>query len=93
MDRIELGEIEAALLSHADIAEVAVVVVGKEMTARLAAFVVTKNHALSLIDIKQYCSSKLPRYMIVDKVYFLDSLPQNRNGKTDRLKLLELAEK
>lgn len=91
--RIELGEIEAALLSHIDITEVAVVVVGKEMTARLAAFIVTKNRTLSLINIKQYCASRLPRYMIIDKVYFLDNLPQNRNGKTDRRKLLELAEK
>lgn len=87
--RIELGEIEAALLSHVDIVEAAVVVAGEGMAARLLAFLATKNNALSLIDIKQYCSSKLPRYMIVDRVYFLESLPRNRNGKIDRNKLFE----
>ncbi|WP_414621555.1 amino acid adenylation domain-containing protein [Calothrix sp. CCY 0018] len=89
--RIELGEIEAALLSHLDIIEAAVVVADRGMAARLLAFLVTKNHALSLIDIKQYCSSRLPRYMIVDRVYFLEYLPRNPNGKIDRNKLLESA--
>lgn len=87
--RIELGEIEAALLSHVDIVEAVVVVANQGMAARLLAFLVTKNNALSLIDIKQYCSSKLPRYMIVDRVYFLESLLRNRNGKVDRKKLFE----
>ncbi|MEA5596089.1 amino acid adenylation domain-containing protein [Rivularia sp. UHCC 0363] len=87
--RIELGEIEAALLSHIDIVEAAVVVANQGMAARLLAFLVAKNNALSLINIKQYCSSRLPRYMIVDQVYFLECLPMNRNGKIDRRKLLE----
>lgn len=91
--RIELGEIEAALISHVDIVEAAVVVVGEGMAARLLAFLVTKNNALSLIDIKQYCSSKLPRYMIVDRVHFLEYLPKNRNGKIDRNKLFESVRK
>lgn len=87
--RIEIGEIEAALLSHVDIIEAGVCVAGKGMAARLLAFLVTENRTLSLIDIKQYCSSRLPRYMIVDKIHFLESLPRNRNGKIDRKKLLE----
>ncbi|NJO61713.1 MAG: amino acid adenylation domain-containing protein [Richelia sp. RM2_1_2] len=87
--RIELGEIEAALLSHLDIVEAAVVVANQGIAARLLAFLVTKNQTLSLINIKQYCSSKLPRYMIVDRVYFLEYLPRNRNGKIDRNKLFE----
>lgn len=87
--RIEIGEIEATLLSHMDIIEANVVVENEGMAARLVAFIVTKNQALSLIDIKQYCSSKLPRYMIVDRVYFLKDLPRNSNGKIDRKKLLE----
>ena len=90
--RIEPGEIEAALLALPEAIEAAVVVVGEGMNARLVACLVTRVNSLSLLKVKQHCASLLPRYMIVDKVYFLKALPRNRNGKVDRMKLLHLIE-
>lgn len=91
--RIELGEIEAALLTHAAIKEAAVVVSGSGIDARLVAFLVPADGSAvpSLLDVKKHCSERVPRYMIVDRVCPLHSLPRTRNGKVDRLTLAEKA--
>jgi amino acid adenylation domain-containing protein len=86
--RVELGDIEAALEEHQAIHEAAVVVSGSGIGARLVAFVVsTADKPLTLLDIKRHCAERLPRYMIVDDVHFLNTLSRTRNGKIDRLKL------
>jgi len=91
--RVELGEIEAALGGHTDIHEVAVVVSGSNMNTRLIAFIVCNgNTCPTFLDIKRHCAERLPRYMIVDDVSFLNELPRTRNGKVDRLKLKQDAE-
>jgi amino acid adenylation domain-containing protein len=87
--RVELGDIEAALEEHPDIHEVAALVIGSGMQARLIAYVVinTNKQAPSLLEIKRHCAERLPRYMIVDVVRVLPALPRTRNGKVDRLAL------
>lgn len=87
--RIELGEIEAALLSHPDVREVAVAVRGEGVEAKLVAFVATRSAGeLGLLAVKRHCAERLPRYMIVDEVRTVASLPRTRNGKIDRRSLL-----
>ncbi|MDQ2716673.1 MAG: amino acid adenylation domain-containing protein [Chloroflexota bacterium] len=86
--RVELGDIEAALAAHPGIFEVAVAALGSGLAVRLVAFVVaTDGAAPSLLEIKRHCAEHLPRYMIVDTVCFLPTLPRTRNGKVDRLAL------
>lgn len=88
--RIELGDIEAALGQYPGIREVAVVVEGSGVEARLIAFIVSNGaRPPTLLDIKRHCAERLPRYMIVDEVRFLPALPRTRNGKIDRLKLTQ----
>ena len=84
--RVELGEVEAPLLTHPEIAEAAVAVVGSAVEARLVAFLVTASQ-LALLETKRHCAERLPRHMIVDNAIFLDPLPRTRNGKVDRLTL------
>jgi len=89
-NRIELGDIEAALEQHPQIREVAVVVSGSGMEARLIAFIAsTTDEPPTLLDIKRHCAERLPRYMIVDGARFIPALPRTRNGKVDRLKLTQ----
>jgi clorobiocin biosynthesis protein CloN4 len=89
--RIELGAIETVLASLDGIQEVAVVVAGNGLDARLVAFaVLTDNRQLSLLDLKRHCATYLPRYMIVDTLRVLPYLPRTRNGKVDRLALATL---
>ncbi len=86
--RVELGDIEAALEEPPDIHEVTVTVSGSGVDSRLVSFVVCQDHEFpTFLDIKRHCAERLPRYMIVDDVRFLDKLPRTRNGKVDRLKL------
>jgi acyl-coenzyme A synthetase/AMP-(fatty) acid ligase len=40
--------------------------------------------------VKRHCAERLPRYMIVDEVRYLESLPRTRNGKIDRLELANI---
>ncbi len=87
--RIEIGDIEVALEEHPALLEVAVTVFGTGLNARLVAFVVPINpHAApSLLELKRQCAERLPRYMIIDEVCTLSTLPRTRNGKIDRLAL------
>ncbi len=89
--RIELGDIEAALADLAGVHEVAVVVHGSGVDAKLVAFMTSTNGALPpLLAVKRQCATRLPRYMIVDEVHSLDALPRTRNGKVDRMELQKM---
>ncbi len=83
--RVELGEVETALRHHPEIGEVAATVVGSAMEAKLVAVAVprTERH-VPLLELKTHCAKFVPRYMIIDRVVWLDTLPRTRNGKVDR---------
>jgi clorobiocin biosynthesis protein CloN4 len=86
--RIELGEIETALARHPAVAEVAVVVAGAGIDARLRAVIVPRpGERVTLLGMKAHCAAHLPRYMIVDEVSSVEELPRTANGKTDRAAL------
>lgn len=87
--RIELGDIEVAIAQHPSVHEVAMVVTGEGMSARLVAFVAppTGTPPPALLELKRHCSERLPRYMIVDDLIVLPSLHRTRNGKVDRIRL------
>jgi amino acid adenylation domain-containing protein len=87
--RIELGEIESALEEHQSVGQAVVVVRGDERGgSRLVAYVVTVNRGqITLNDLREHLISRLPRYMLPDKVITLPSLPVTVNGKIDRSRL------
>jgi clorobiocin biosynthesis protein CloN4 len=85
--RIELGDVEAALGAHPDVREVAVVVRGEGTAARLVAVVAAGARRPHLLELKRHCAERLPRFMIVDDVNYLEALPRTRNGKVDRIAL------
>ena len=85
--RIELGGDRGRLARARRSREAAVVPHGEGASCRLVAFVVAREQRPSLLALKQHCAERLPRYMIVDRVRYVDSLPRNANGKVDRKKL------
>lgn len=91
--RIEPGEIEVALMAHPSITEAAVIGSGSGMSAKLIAFIATRDglEAPSLLELKRHCAERLPRYMVVDEVRRLAALPRTLNGKVDRRSLTEKA--
>lgn len=88
-NRIELGEVEAALEEHPDLARVVAVVVGDGLTAALHAVAVPAGaRRPGPLEVRRWCSDRLPAYMIVDTVHYTDTLPLTPNGKADRAAVL-----
>ena len=87
--RIELDEIESVLLAHPDVREAAVVALpDEEIGARLRAFVASHNGAaLGHAALTEHCASRLPQYMIPERIDLRDVLPKTSTGKIDRVKL------
>lgn len=90
--RVELGEIEAALYSHESVDEAAVVATpDQENGVLIRAYLNwSGDKPPSLIAMKQFCSKKLPLYMIPDKFTAVGVLPKTSTAKVDYQKLLDL---
>jgi acyl-coenzyme A synthetase/AMP-(fatty) acid ligase len=91
--RVELGEIEVALSNHPDVSEAAVIARSDTdgqvtVEAFLAWSAATEP---SVIQLKRFCSTVLPAYMVPDKFTFLPSLPKTSTDKVDYQKLKEMA--
>jgi len=83
--RIELGEIETVLAQHIGVRG-AVVVASEDHAGdkRLVAYVVLKESAPAVSDLRAFLKAKLPDYMLPTAFIFLDTLPLTSNGKVDR---------
>jgi amino acid adenylation domain-containing protein len=85
--RIELGEVEAALEAHPLVERAVVTARGEESGRRLVAYLVPRNGdspALSVADLREGLSRRLPDYMVPSAWVLLDALPLTPNGKVDR---------
>ena len=82
--RIELGEIEAAAIELDNIQQSCAIY--DEEKNQIVLFVLTdgkKNEK----EIYQKMKSKLPHYMLPSKIFIVNEIPLNVNGKIDRNKL------
>jgi amino acid adenylation domain-containing protein len=88
--RIEIGDIEAAIYSHPDIKEAAVIPVPDEViTNRIKAFIVSQGkNNLTAMDLRHFCSEKLPHYMVPEIIEFRESLPKTSTGKINKPALM-----
>jgi len=91
--RVELGEIEAALHKHPDVVEAAVIARSdSDGQISLEAFLSWgAAEDASILQLKKYCSTVLPAYMVPDRFRFLPSLPKTSTDKVDYQKLKEFA--
>jgi len=82
--RIELGEIERALYLHTGIREAAVVTVPDgNLGLRIVACVSCRNGRPSIVELKSFCATKVPTYMVPDRFVFKDHLPRTSSDKVD----------
>jgi amino acid adenylation domain-containing protein len=91
--RVELGEIEVALYQHPAIKEAAVVALqDQEAGVKITAFLSCREPKRpSLIELKRFCSERLPLYMIPDAFSWEEALPKTSTDKTDYQRLKEMA--
>jgi len=80
--RVELGEVEAALLGHSGIQEAIAMAVDQQ----LIAVAVPADPGVSVLDVKRYCATRLPRYMVPSEVRLVEALPRTSSGKIDRVR-------
>lgn len=85
-------EIEGVLLTHEDIAEVAVIGVEDETWGEaVTAFIVLKPGAeLDYESLKSWCDGKMSAYKIPKQIKLVDSLPRNAMGKVTKPDLKKL---
>lgn len=89
--RIELEEIESILESMQGVdAAAAAAVDGGTGQKRLVVYVVSRDEAVTEVEIKSYLSERLPKYMVPQVVKYLKALPVLPNDKLDRKKLMSL---
>jgi len=79
-------EIEGTLLTHDDIAEVAVIGVEDETWGESVLAFITLRHGTSLEyrDLKSWCDGKMSAYKIPKAIRILDALPRNAMGKVPK---------
>ena len=90
--RVELGEIESCLYRHPAIKEAAAIAISDEENGvRVKAYLSTHDGSRpSMIALKQFCSERLPPYMVPDLFGFQPSLPKTSTDKIDYQRLKEL---
>ena len=83
--RIEPGEIESALLQHPGIAA-SVVLAREDSTGdrSLVAYIVSSQSEVSVAELRQFLSERLPAYMLPASYIFLERFPLTTSGKINR---------
>ncbi|WP_405663057.1 AMP-binding protein [Streptomyces sp. NBC_00079] len=86
--RLEAGEVEAALRTHQSVNDAVVVLAGAG-SGSLTAFYTGSEVPFAVL--RRWLRNRLPPAMIPGRFRYLDRLPRNVNGKTDRAALRDLA--
>lgn len=90
-NRIELSEVDMVVREVASVEMVASLAwpyVNNTATGIVS--IVCKMTNLDKDEIIEHCKSKLPRIMVPKKIYFIDEMPLNINGKIDRNQLKKM---
>ena len=80
--RVELGEVETTLNGHPGIQEALAFAIDQQ----LVAVAVPAGPSLSVLDVKRYCATRLPKYMIPSDIRLVERLPRTSSGKADRVR-------
>jgi amino acid adenylation domain-containing protein len=88
--RIELEEVENAILGNENITQAIVISTDAAGdTKRLVAFV-SSDIMIDTNELKEFVSTKLPRYMVPSQLIQVESFPMTSNGKIDRSSMKDL---
>ncbi|OBH78539.1 non-ribosomal peptide synthetase [Mycobacterium mantenii] len=87
--RVEPGEIAAALESHPAVRHAGVLVRQRRGVARLTAYVATDpaTGRPTASELRSVLGTRLPRYMVPQRIVMVDEIPLTPNGKLDETAL------
>jgi mycobactin peptide synthetase MbtF len=90
--RVEPGEIAAALESHPAVRHAQVLVQQRRGVARLTAYVAIRaaSDRPATAELRSMLSTRLPRYMVPQRIVLVDDIPLTGNGKLDETALAAL---
>ena len=94
-ENISAGEIESIIKLHEAIEDAAVVGISDTMyDEAIIGFVTLKpNQSVSEEELKEYCSQKMSKSKIPEKIKILNEFPRTSTGKTQKNKLREMFNK
>lgn len=86
------AEIESVLVGHPSVEEAGVTGVSDEQWGQVPIAIVKLRDGaeVSEIELLDYCSTKLAKYKLPSRIYFVDRLPRNAANKLLRRELLSL---
>lgn len=87
--RIELTEIEFRTREFTGLSNVAAVVHPNKV-GHMQIHLIIENYSGDTAEVEKFLKSKLPQYMLPASIVTVAEFPLNKNGKTDRRKLLKL---
>ncbi len=87
--RIEIEEIESNLIKHAAVEKAIVVDRTDKNNQKYLSCYIVANRNLTVSELRDYLSNKLPEYMIPSYFIQLEKMPLTSNGKIDRKSLPE----
>jgi len=88
--RIEISELEYHAADFPGIDETVVIVTSNEKNdQQVLNLVYTANAELNKDNIIGFLSKKIPAYMLPTNIYFVQNIPYNLNGKTDKKALAD----
>ncbi len=91
--RIELGEIETVLSQHPSLRDSVVIARDDQLGEKqLVAYVVPKDKAPTVMELRAHLMQRLPDYMVPAAFVTLDVLPLTEHGKLNRQALIQQEE-
>jgi len=90
-NKVFSAEVEALLREHPEVEDVAVVAVPDRLAGEAVAAVVVRRSTAALTEagVRAWVREHMADYAAPSRVVFLDALPRNPVGKTDKLLLRE----
>ncbi|OTA21792.1 Amino acid adenylation [Xenorhabdus beddingii] len=88
--RVEITGIEHVLRAHPQIDDVIIIVEQTANEPRLHACYLSKSTSLHDTELREFLNAQLPSYMVPERFTHCHSLPMTKNGKRDRIQLVQL---
>lgn len=87
VEMLEIDNVIRKVVGHLMAVSVPVMEAGSSIVEDIVAFSEYTKNNLSEEDVIKKCRSFLPDYMIPSRIFFIEKLPLNQNGKIDKKKL------